>query len=366
MKERHIGIDLLRILSMFLVLVLHIIGQGGILAGLDPLSLRFKAVWFLEIAAYCSVNCYALVTGYVSVYAKFKYSRIIALWFQVLFYTLLITLCFKIFMPGALWEGLITAALLPVTKVQYWYFTAYFGMFFFIPYFNRLIHTLDRAQFKLLITAFIILFSVLPTLFQADLFSISSGYSMLWLVLLYFIGAYFKLYGVERRGGALYFSGFAFFVIITWCTKFLPLPLPYNRNMFISYTSPLIVGSAVSLFLFCLHIKKVGKFTSFLIKMLNPASFGVYLIHTHPLVWMLLLRGRFAGYATMGTLKLVLTVVFTAASIYLACSLVDILRAWFFKLIRIGLLSEKLEQLFASVIRKSILRDKELSAAGKD
>ena len=31
--ERNYGIDLLRILSMFMVVVLHILGQGGALAG---------------------------------------------------------------------------------------------------------------------------------------------------------------------------------------------------------------------------------------------------------------------------------------------------------------------------------------------
>lgn len=360
MKERHIGIDLLRILSMFLVLVLHIIGQGGILAGLDVSSLRFKAVWFLEIAAYCSVNCYALVTGYVSVDAKFKYSRIIALWFQVFFYTMLITLVFKIFMPGALWEGLLTAALLPVTKVQYWYFTAYFGMFFFIPYFNKLIYAIDKAQFKILITSFVILFSVLPTLFQADLFSISSGYSMLWLVLLYFIGAYFKLYGTNGRGRR-YFAAFAFFVALTWFTKFFPFALPYNRNMFISYTSPLIVGSAVSLFLFCLQIKKAGKIAAFIIKILNPASFGVYLIHTHPLVWMLILRGAFSRFTSFNTLELALLVLFSSAAIYLACSLVDIIRVQIFKLIRITAFSEMLERLISGFIKKHVLREKDYS-----
>lgn len=355
MKERHIGIDLLRILSMFLVLTLHILGQGGILAGLSAASLRFKAVWFLEIAAYCSVNCYALVTGYVSVLSNFKYSRIIALWFQVFFYTLLAALCFKIFMPSAVWSGAFISALMPLTHVQYWYFTAYFGMFFFIPYINKLVLSLSKAQFKALITALITLFSIVPTLFQADLFNFSSGYSMLWLVVLYFIGAYIKLHGFGRSHGKLwYFSGYLFFVAAAWLTKFVPTGI--NPNMFVSYTSPLIVGSAVFLFLFCEKITAVPNFPKFLISTFTPASFGVYLIHTNPLVWMALLANRFKAYTSFGTVKLAAAVFATAVAIYVACSLIDIIRAGLFKLIRIAKLSEFIEKGITRIIKTSILR----------
>ncbi len=361
MKERHIGIDLLRILSMFLVLILHILGQGGIITALNPLSLKYKAVWLLEIAAYCSVNCYALVTGYVSVDSKFKYSRIIALWLQVAFYTVLITVCFKIFMPKALWSGALTAALMPVTKVQYWYFTAYFGMFFFIPYINALIAALKKPQFKALIFTLVLLFSVIPTFAQADLFSISGGYSMLWLVALYFIGAYVKLYGSGRAGGKLrYFLGFLLFVLVCWCSKFISTGISYNPDMFIGYTSPLIVGASVCMFMLCSKIYSLGNIPAFLIRFFTPASFGVYLIHTNPLVWQLLLTKRFASYAAFGALKLIASVLGTALAVYFACSVVDILRSALFRLLRINRISEAAEKLIGRALKASLFSESKI------
>ena len=52
-SERNYGIDMLRIFAMFLIVILHCLGQGGILNNVIPNSLQYKFSWFLEICAYC-------------------------------------------------------------------------------------------------------------------------------------------------------------------------------------------------------------------------------------------------------------------------------------------------------------------------
>ena len=91
---RNYGIDLLKMTSMLMVVFLHLLGGGGILDGLEQLSLGYEMMWLLETACYCAVNCFAMATGYIMCRTRFKYSRIIALWLQVVFYTLGITLLF--------------------------------------------------------------------------------------------------------------------------------------------------------------------------------------------------------------------------------------------------------------------------------
>ena len=65
MEERNYGIDLLRIVSMMMVVLLHVLGQGGILDGSDPLTVKSETAWLLEIGAYSAVNIYAMISGYV-------------------------------------------------------------------------------------------------------------------------------------------------------------------------------------------------------------------------------------------------------------------------------------------------------------
>ena len=65
-QDRNYGIDLLRILSMVFVIVLHSLGQGGILSASVSQSSQYKAAWLLEIIAFCAVDIFGLISGYVS------------------------------------------------------------------------------------------------------------------------------------------------------------------------------------------------------------------------------------------------------------------------------------------------------------
>lgn len=124
---------------------------------------------------------------------------------SVAFYTVTITILFSIFVPGSVGKVEILSSALPMIKKQYWYFTAYFGLFFFIPFLNELMNKLSKEQFKKLIITIIIVLSLIPTfsignLFNAsiDLFNTGEGYSMLWLMALYIVGGYFKKHGFPQ------------------------------------------------------------------------------------------------------------------------------------------------------------------------
>ena len=93
-SARNYGLDSLRLLSMFMVTLLHVLGQGGVLKSTTPLSINYEVAWLLEIAAFCAVNCYVLISGYVSIDSTPKALNIVLLWLQVLFYSLVVTLLF--------------------------------------------------------------------------------------------------------------------------------------------------------------------------------------------------------------------------------------------------------------------------------
>lgn len=129
MKDRNYGIDLLKILSMFFVIIIHVCGHGGLNFNGDNLSLNGVVVWLVRILVYCAVNMFALVTGYLCINKKFKYRNVINLWINVLFYNVIFTLLF-----GTLGRFDIFKSFFPVSNNIYWYFSSYFGFIFFIPF----------------------------------------------------------------------------------------------------------------------------------------------------------------------------------------------------------------------------------------
>ena len=129
--ERNYGIDLFRIVSMLMVVVLHVLGQGGILAGSVGSFVNYGTAWFLETAAYGAVNCYALISGYVGIRAKYRYSNIATLWLQVVFYTVGMTVVHALIAPSEVGLGSWALSFIPVMGRSYWYFTYYFAFVVF-------------------------------------------------------------------------------------------------------------------------------------------------------------------------------------------------------------------------------------------
>lgn len=337
-KNRNYGIDLLRIVSMYMVTVLHVLKQGGILGNLPILSARYETAWLLEIACYGAVNCYALISGYVGLGAQHRYATIAKLWLQVFFYTILLTFGIWIFRPELVGKEQIVQALLPVIGNNYWYFTAYFPLFFVMPMLDHIVCTMPQKQVKIIIIQMLILFSIVPTVFRKDIFCLSRGYSFLWLACLYVLGAYIKKYDLFKKLSKWQLAScYLGMTLFTWVTKYFVEYIQIARsvevvdgNWFVEYTSPTIVIGAVALLVFFskLEINKgIG-----MVRFLSPLSFSVYLIHVHPLVWRHVMKLRFVAYTEYRTIWMVFLILTTALGIYIVCSLADLFRYYLFKL----------------------------------
>ncbi len=198
-KNRNYGIDLLRIITMFMIVNLHILCHGGILSSQKLYfgSTKFNIVWIIEIVSYVAVNCYALISGFVGVNSKNKYSSIILLWLRVAFYSILIYLiACKCGVVEYDYNTFITYCF-PVLNTKYWYFTAYFCLFFFMPILNAGLQNMEYKHLKNAIIMIIIVDSVLPFIYAGDIFLTRNGSSFVWLMVLYLIGGFIKKYNLH-------------------------------------------------------------------------------------------------------------------------------------------------------------------------
>ena len=348
MKQRNFGVDLLRMAAMFLVAVLHVLGAGGVLDSAAPLSPDYMTAWLLETAAFCAVNCYALLSGFVGLGGRFRYANLALLWCQVAFYTLLIPLVFALARPGTVGEWALLRGFFPAMSNHYWYFTAYFALFFFIPALNFLVERLGERQMKALAISLVAVFSILPTVFQTavlpifpgDLFIEYGGYSPLWLAVLYILGAYVRKYDrLLSPGKAL--GLYAACVAVSWGEKmavewgWLRVTGSFKSSgILVSYTSPTMLLAAFALLSLFYHLR-IPKWAEKPIAFLAPMAFSVYLIHVHPLMWQHVMWGRFAAFGSCGTVKLALFVLAPALGIYLGCSAVDCVRSWIFRRLKL-------------------------------
>lgn len=355
---RHCGIDLLRIISMMMITALHVLGHGGIIASAPQLTLHSELVWLLEILTACSVNCYALISGYVNYAKRHRLSNIIYLNFQVLFYTLAVTVATSLYRMQIPIKAIILDAVFPVPYRTYWYFSSYFCLFFFMPFLDRLTAVLDRGSLKRLIIVSIVLFSVIPTVFVYDSFVGAYGYSTAWLAVLYVIGAYFKKYGSpfsqkNYKNLLLYFL----FALLTLMLKmtFDVILLCFGKNIHNGYTlsyytAPFIVCCAVFLFSFFSNLKIKKPFMP-IVRFFAPLTFGVYLLQDEPIIRINIITNTFYAIAYHSLPIMLAEIVAVVLGIWLVCSLVDWIRLLLFKLLHIRELSIYIENKFRQLFR---------------
>lgn len=359
-KERNYGIDLLRITAMFMVVVLHILGCGGVLSNSKFLSVGYETAWALEILALCAVNCYAVISGYVGYGSKFRLSSILRILVTVVFYAFAVTAVFALAFPKTVTLRDVYDAVSCIWKGNgYWYFTAYFCAFFFFSFLNDAVASLGRERLKMTIVFAVALFCIIPTVTNSDLFITAQGYSPLWLMVLYVIGAYIKKYeiGVRRKPSKMFLAYFACSFLSLLGMTILNLVTsrlfgePLYTDAFTRYTSPLMLCAAVCLFIAFSNLK-VGKIAKKLVAFFAPMAFSVYIIHTHRLVWICLLTNRFSDYSSLNPLYMTVAVLLTAFVIWLACSVVDWFRIKIFELLRINSLCKATENCLKKVWRR--------------
>lgn len=359
MKERNCGIDALRMLAMFMIMVLHILMQGGILNASGRFTSQYEAGWFLETAAFCAVNVYALISGYVWVYAKYRYRNLIELWLQVFFYTVSITILFRVFYPSSVSVMEWIKAIFPVMFNQYWYFSSYVALFLFIPLLNIILEKMKKRQLIFCIGMILVFFSGIQTLFYSDAFGTNDGYSAIWLMILYLVGGYIRKYGQSENGKAAKFLvGYFAMIGLTWLSKLIIEILTLHflgevraGNYLINHKSPTIVLAAVCLFLFFEKVK-IPPFFGKIIGVFSPMAFGVYLVHTHPLVFAYFMKDRFTEYAAFPWILEILAVLGTAVLINLFCYAIDFIRL---KLFTWLLIRQKLD-LFEECMKEKIIK----------
>lgn len=346
--KRNYGIDLLRMVAMAFVAALHIIGIGGIISGSQLLSSQFLTAQFLRIALLCAVNCYALISGYVSWDRRPKLSGIAMLWMKAVICCVIITALFS--RRVDLDYRTIISALIPVTTGQYWYLTAYAGLFVLMPLLNFAVVHMPSRELALTLSGILVLFCVLPISPLTDAFYLHDGYSALWLAVMYLLGGYLGKYELLTRltgwkWGLVYLGA----VVFAWLPRMMVLwwkPVYYAMgygNILIEYTSPTIVLAAVSLLAVFSRLR-LPRWAERTTEMLSPHVFGIYLVHAHPLVFRHLLEGRFAYLGSGSVPGMLGTVMITALGICVLGTAADWVLTRGMKLLRIDRLLKKLDR----------------------
>ena len=235
-------------------------------------------------------------------------------------------------------------ALTPVIHNTYWYFTAYFALFFFIPFINKGMRDITIKQAYAVIISVIFVYIALPYFAKVDLFKLEKGYSATWIIFLYVIGAALKKIKIEKliRNKYWYLVLYVLTAVMAWGGKFIS---EYhtklnggfkNDEVFLQYNSIFILLSGMFLVLFFANLNINNDKFKKVIRFLAPAAFGVYIIHVNPLMFQLPFWGKLMQLSQKPLYLMVLGVLLNSLIVFVLCLAADLVRIQLFRLLHIN------------------------------
>lgn len=360
--KRNYGIDLLRIVSMWYVIILHTLGHGGVLANLPIGTIRYASGWTLETIAYCAVDCFAIISGYVGYREedrKYKLSNYFQLWFEVVFYCFVISFSFFISGRFSVTGNMVFESFFPVLYGKYWYFTAYAGLFFLIPLLNKAVQKCSKDTLRN-VFFIVIAYSFFNTV--VDRFGFQGGYSTLWLAILYIVGAIIKKCEVGKNLTFLKsVIGIVICVILTMGQLLANKSVSFagvtiGPQQLVSYVSPTIFCMSV-MYVIGFSKLKIRRTSKKIISFCAPSAFAGYLINDNSVLRDNILTNRFVLLVNVHSYTMIIVVVGFAFMFLMLSILVDKVRTWVFTRCKIDVFSRYLEvwiRTLASIVRRHI------------
>lgn len=360
-KVKNANIEWLRIISMFMVVILHELGKGNLLRVIfteNGVKANTVIAWVLESLAVVAVNVFFLISGYLLIDSEFKTKRIFSLIMEMVFYGGLVffvySIAYKLQQVEGKYEFLKSLELtpreegnyeflqsfLPVHMDIYWFMTVYLFMYIALPFVSKGIKLMNKKQHLTVIILWLVIESGFKSILPVKLEMDRSGYNLQWFIVMFLIAAYVKKYGFgilnkAYKGLIAYFVGVLLvfgeqvFLDYMLATK---VKFTYIQQISYSYNHVFVLLASLGLFAWGINCKQPGKVVSKIAEGLAPFSLGVYLLHEHMLIryqwprWF-----KVTSFANKNAAMFILSVLGVALLVYAVGTVVDIVRSLIFK-----------------------------------
>lgn len=353
MKCRNSNYEIMRIISMFFIVIYHclIITGGQLIDHTTGFTQMFCEL--LSLILIVHVNSFLLVSGYFQYNKPTSLKKVWKLIQMTLFYSIIIALVLN-------FTNVIDLTFLDYVKVfspiefsNLWFLITYIALYLLVPYINVLIEKLNQQEHRKLLILLLIMFSLIPTITNQNTFS-NNGHTLIQFIFMYIVGAYFGKYPISqnihfrnyssKKKIVIFTFGFFFFGIINYLMFYLTKNiLTMHPGKFMTYVcnsvqvntyfyqNPLIIIQSICYFLIFENFKFKNKFINYI----SSTVFTTYIITENPYVLGILYRwlGINTGQIFDG-FSIVIHVLICSVLIFATCIIIECIRRLIIKLIK--------------------------------
>ena len=330
---RNTTVGLFRIICMLFIIAHHCVAHGGSCT-IDNGINKWISMMILPAGKIC-FDAFVAISAWYTVDAKFKASRFVKIWLQILFYNLVFTA-----LTVQLGAGYTTPIsvrdwignFFPVLGNSHGFAASYAMYYLLVPFLAMLAHQLTKRQTQLFI---VLLFLI--QVFSSMMGSVTYYYQpmpseVLLFVLFYYVAFYLKRWPINAQNNKFLLT---FIVIITWLfvTVFWIGSALYPQSELFIFGIEITkdessLGNILAGFSLFLLIKDIKMPCIPLINAVASTTFGVLLYHDHnffrPVVW-----DRFVQAPTwyyVPPVKFVFHILFAVLCIFVVGMIIDFIR----------------------------------------
>ena len=357
--------EVLRTIAMLMVVICHFYahGLGYVTRSVIDTSgiglFNYLVSDYVVVVCSVCVNVYVLISSYFLIDKPFNCTRFIRLWMQVVFYSVLFAVIAHFMLPeGNSWPEVINN-FTPIRSNVYWFVTLYMGLLLLAPFLSKTVSSLTKSQYKKFICVLVLLGCTTDLSFPwGNAMRVEGGYSLIWFIVLFFVGGYLRRFDINIRPSKIIFC---FFILsfATWGYDAIGVLMSHFIRHQEIQSHP-IYHNGMSFFLSVLFFTwfkslkiKKGILTKLLI-WLAPYTFGVYLIHDNLYVRSFLWDRMLDMKSYMGSPSLLFIMVLLTISIFLFCVVIDYIRKQLFIMLSIDSVAHRfslyLQKLFNSLL----------------
>lgn len=274
-KQRNSNFEILRIISMCGIITVHYMNSeiGGAIQNAVFPNFSWLFSHFLSSLCVPLVNCFVLISGYFLINNRiFSLRKSMNLLFITAFYGIIAYSTSVITGNNVFSLSKFIYVIIPFFDGKRWFVETYIILILFAPFLNKVLNSLERRSYNILLTIQIVIFSIWYSVgFSAPL--LDDGYGIINFITLYMIGGYLKLYRenvkIYQYKGWKLLMGFLGSSILTFLLSYFIDPYGYA---FITN----VLGATI---LFVLFMKwDIGEV--YLINKISSVAFDVYFVHS--------------------------------------------------------------------------------------
>ena len=288
-NNKESGVELLRVISIFLILVVHVV---QLIIGVPvfedlhdyPLSSITK-IFFESLSIIC-VDVFVIISGWYGIRATTK--GLAKLLFQCVFFGLIgyVVGCCVGYNVGSVTE--VIKSLLEMFFPA-WFIGAYIVLYIFSPIINAFVDSVSKLQLQKILGVlllFVFVYGWIITEDTANSNTFQSGYSSTFLMVLYLMTRYVKVYYFSDSSGCqkwqlkpqmfwfltwwgLLLGNILLWFLTTWCN------IGQISSRIFMYTSPIVIAQSFCMFRYF----QMMKFHNSFVLWLGASSMSIMLIH---------------------------------------------------------------------------------------